>query len=178
MTIDSITCNGSVTKVISEALAIDTSYTMVLDNETPNPLNTHANNHGNLRQRTSSTLHILNEPKFFCDATKSNRHMNFYSNYTDTYLMLRFNIIYQYMDPLQAEAWALLLGTKTTNALNFQVANILTNCHVLATAVKGRSYRHYPGHLSLRPAMAEIEAITLLDAGDFQLSDRLWQDRL
>jgi hypothetical protein len=59
----------SVMKVISEASAFDTPYTMALDNETPNPLHTDANNQSTLRQRTRSTLHILNGPKILCDAS-------------------------------------------------------------------------------------------------------------
>jgi hypothetical protein len=50
------------------------------------------------------------------------------------------------------------LGSKIADALNFQVANILTDCQDLASTVKAGSYRHKPGHWS--QTIAEIETIT------------------
>jgi hypothetical protein len=134
--------------VVSEASAIDTSYTMALDHETPNPLHTDANNQSTLRQRTSSTIHILDGPKIFCDASVCLQGSQQQSQ-TGIGIFI-----------LTTPTQALLLGTKIADALNLRVANILTDCQVLASAVEAGSYRHRPGHWSIRPAIAEIEAIT------------------
>jgi hypothetical protein len=158
--------------VVSEASAIDTSYTMAHDHETPNPLHTDANNQSTLRQRTGSTIHILDGPKIFCDASvclqgsqqQCQISIGIFILTTPTHTLCSGSFIqvaiHQHMDPLLAEAQALLLGTKIADALNLLVANILTDCQVLASAVEAGSYRHRPGHWSIRPAIAEIEVIT------------------
>ncbi|KAG2608453.1 hypothetical protein PVAP13_4NG320601, partial [Panicum virgatum] len=62
--------------------------------------------------------------------------------------------------PLEAEGWALILGARLAAALNLQVVKFLTDNEILASAAKKRSLRHYPGHWSLRPILAEFTEIT------------------
>ena len=64
------------------------------------------------------------------------------------------------MESLEAEAHALLLGARLAAALNLQVATLLTDNQVVASAAQARSCRLQPGHWSLRPVLAEFEDIT------------------
>ena len=66
----------------------------------------------------------------------------------------------QVLEPLEAEAHALLLGARLAAALNLQVATLLTDNQVVASAAQARSCRLQPGHWSLRPVLAEFEDIT------------------
>lgn len=66
----------------------------------------------------------------------------------------------QVLEPLEAEAHALLLGGKMAAALNLQDATLLTDNQVVASAAQARSSRLQPGHWSLRPVLAEFEDIT------------------
>ena len=68
--------------------------------------------------------------------------------------------IQQAMEPLQAEANALLLGAKLARALNLQRANLITDNEVLAKTARTASLRHSPGHWSLRPVLAEFADVT------------------
>jgi len=68
--------------------------------------------------------------------------------------------IQQTMEPLQAEANALLLGAKLARALNLQRANLITDNEVLAKTARTASLRHRPGHWSLRPFLAEFADVT------------------
>lgn len=74
--------------------------------------------------------------------------------------------IHQHMDLYRLKPRPYYWAQKFVDALNFHVANIFADCQVLASDVKARSYRQYPGHWSLYPAhwslratMADIEAI-------------------
>jgi len=60
----------------------------------------------------------------------------------------------QVLEPLEAEAHALLLGARLAAALNLQVATLLTDNQVVASAAQARSCR------LLRPVLAEFEDIT------------------
>ena len=64
------------------------------------------------------------------------------------------------MELLEAEAHALLLGARLAVALNLQDATLHTDNHVVASTSQARSSPVQPGHWSLRPVLAEFEAIT------------------
>lgn len=64
------------------------------------------------------------------------------------------------MELLEAEAHALLLGARLAVALNLQDATLHTDNQVVASTSQARSSRVQPGHWSLRPVLAEFEAIT------------------
>jgi len=65
----------------------------------------------------------------------------------------------RFLELLEAEGWALLVGARLAAALNLQVVNFLTDNEILAGAAK-RSSRHYHGHWSLRPILAEFIQVT------------------
>jgi len=52
----------------------------------------------------------------------------------------------QVLEPLEAEAHALLLGARLAAALNLQVATLHTDNQIVATAAQTRSCRLQPGH--------------------------------
>jgi len=64
------------------------------------------------------------------------------------------------MDPIEAEAQALLLGAKLARALNLQDVNFLTDNEVLARAAQAGSRRFHPGHWSIRPTLALLAEAT------------------
>jgi len=64
------------------------------------------------------------------------------------------------LQPLEAEAWALLLGAKLTIALNLPGTVFLTDNETLATAANRRTIIHDPGHWTLRPILAEFTCDT------------------
>ena len=68
--------------------------------------------------------------------------------------------ILQAIEPLQAEANALLMGAKLARALNLQRANLITDNEVLAKSARTASAGHSPGHWSLRPFLAEFADVT------------------
>jgi ribonuclease HI len=68
-------------------------------------------------------------------------------------------VIPQVLEPLEAEAHALLFGAKLAAALDLRNAALLTDNQVVASAVLAGSPRTHPGHWSLRPIIAEVQDI-------------------
>jgi hypothetical protein len=64
------------------------------------------------------------------------------------------------VDPIEAEAQALLLGAKLERALNLQDVNFVTDNEVLARAAQAGSPRFHPGHWSIRPTLALLAEAT------------------
>ena len=60
-------------------------------------------------------------------------------------------VIAQVLEPLEAEARALLFGAKLAAALDLRNAALLTGNQVVASAVLAGSPRTHHGHWSLRP---------------------------
>ncbi|CAD6245435.1 unnamed protein product [Miscanthus lutarioriparius] len=65
----------------------------------------------------------------------------------------------QVLEPLEAEAHALLFGAKLAAALDLRNAALLTGNQVVASAVLAGSPRTHHGHWSLRPIIAETQDI-------------------
>lgn len=65
------------------------------------------------------------------------------------------------LQPLEAEAWALLLfAAKLAIALNLQRPIFLIDNEILATATNRRVIIHDPGHWTLCPLLAHFTCIT------------------
>ncbi|WVZ50393.1 hypothetical protein U9M48_001648 [Paspalum notatum var. saurae] len=75
---------------------------------------------------------VLDGPRIFSDASVS---------------------IARTLNPLEAEADALLLGAKIAAALNLHRFNLLTDIEIVATAARKGSPRSHPGHWTMRPML-------------------------
>ena len=119
----------------------------------------------------AANTHMEDELKIFCDASVCLQNSPG-SNQTGIGILVLskstrnvssasfFQVaIRRTLEPLEAEARALLLGAKLAVALNLQVATLLTDNQVLASVIQARSPRTQPGHWSLRPVIAEFQEL-------------------
>ena len=166
----------SVARVLHEAVAIDRSYSLAMEEDlslsnTP----AHQANQQCLHLGTrpaTVTIQLQDGPKIFCDAsvcTQPPPNANqtgigifILTNPTNSVCNASFLqvAVPKIIDPLEAEAQALLLGAKLALALNLQVANLLTDNQIVATAAQEGSLLHNPGHWSLRPILADLAEAT------------------
>ena len=160
-------------RLLFEATAIDNSFAAAM--EEPLPIHDHEN-HGQRNNLSGMNLNapvqIQEGPNIFCDASVCVQQSAAYNQTGVGILILTtpshslcsgsfFQVgIQQAMEPLQAEANALLLGAKLARALNLQRANLITDNEVLAKTARTASLRHSPGHWSLRPVLAEFADVT------------------
>ena len=71
-----------------------------------------------------------------------------------------FLAIQRILQPIEAEASALLLAAKLAAAINVQRPVFITDNEVLATAANKRDFVHSLGHWSLQPILADFIAST------------------
>jgi hypothetical protein len=150
--------------VLHEAKAIDMAYKLAVE-EIPLSQSQHM-------QIPCQIVQVLDGSKIFCDASVCVQHN---SNAAQTgigiFILISLThslcsgIFFQVairraLQPLEAEAWALLLGAKLTIALNLQGPVFLTDNETLAIAANRRTIIHDPGHWTLRPILAEFTCVT------------------
>jgi len=166
--------NWSIDRVLHEAMAIDNAYSLPIQpgyesqhTHTPPPIS----NWPIPGATNAANTHMEDELKIFCDASVCLQNSPG-SNQTGIGILVLskstqnvssasfFQVaIRRTLEPLEAEARALLLGAKLAVALNLQVATLLTDNQVLASVIQARSPRTQPGHWSLRPVIAEFQEL-------------------
>jgi ribonuclease HI len=116
-------------------------------------------------------LQVHDGPKIFCDASVNSQNL-VPGNQTGIGVLILTQparsishasflqvVIPQVLEPMEAEAHALLFGAKLAAALDLRNAALLTDNQVVASAVLAGSPRTHPGHWSLRPIIAEVQDI-------------------
>jgi hypothetical protein len=150
--------------VLHEAKAIDMAYKLAVE-EIPLSQSQHM-------QIPRQIMQVPDGPKIFCDASVCVQQN---SNAAQTGIRIFILIspthslcsgiffqvaVRRALQPLEVEAWALLLEAKLTIALNLQGLVFLTDNETLATAANRRTIIHDPGHWTLRPILAECTCVT------------------
>ena len=165
-----------IARVLHEARAIDRAYDMGLEEGAISDHNHRIIPNANC-VNTCATFptneHMQEGPRIFCDASVALQENTPGRIQTGVGIFILtqpacslssacyFQVATsQVLEPLEAEAHALLLGARLAAALNLQVATLLTDNQVVASAAQARSCRLQPGHWSLRPVLAEFEDIT------------------
>jgi len=155
-------------RILFEATAIDNSLAAAM--EEPLPIHDY-DNQGQDNNLSNVSVQIQDGPKIFCDASvcvqqsaANQTGIGIFILTTPSHSLCSASFfqvrILQAMEPLQAEANALLMGAKLARALNLQRANLITDNEVLAKSARTASAGHSPGHWSLRPFLAEFADVT------------------
>lgn len=165
--------NWSIPRVLHEAKAIDRAYNMALEEDT---MSDHIHtiipnaNCVNTSATFATNMQVQEGPRIFCDASVALHSPTPGRNQAGIGILILtqparslssasfFQVVRsEALEPLEAEAHALLLGARLGVALNLQVATLLTDNQVVASAAQARSSRLQPGHWLLRPILAEFE---------------------
>ena len=144
-------------RILFEATAIDNSLAAAM--EEPLPIHDY-DNQGQDNNLSNVSVQIQDGPKIFCDASvcvqqsaANQTGIGIFILTTPSHSLCSASFfqvrILQAMEPLQAEANALLMGAKLARALNLQRANLITDNEVLAKSARTASAGHSPGHWSL-----------------------------
>jgi len=151
-------------RVLHEAKAIDMAYKLPVED-----MHLTQSQH---MQIPSQIMQVPDGPNFFCDASVCvQQNSNAAQTGIGIFILISpthslcggifFQVaVRRALQPLEAEAWALLLGAKLTIALNLPGTVFLTDNETLATAANRRTIIHDPGHWTLRPILAEFTCVT------------------